>query len=103
MPLVLPASFAGKTVACSRCGHAVLVSDAAGAATVSQPVLPPHLAAGRGSPLFPPPPPEQETPAANAQHAVAVARNVELVEKDEPEDVPRKRSWLVSGCLMLLV
>src|SRR5215207_5480611 len=65
MPLVLPASFAGKTIACSRCGHAVLVSD----------------------------------PTA----AAPVAGDAEPAEKDEPDEAPRKRSCLVSGCLTLVV
>jgi hypothetical protein len=89
MPLVLPASFAGKTIACSRCGHAVLVSDPTAAApATSHLVSPPHLSAGRDSPLLP---------------AVAVAGDIEPAEEDEPDEAPRKRSCLVSGCLTLVV
>lgn len=77
MPLVLPASFAGKTVPCSRCGHAVLVSVAE--SPPPQSVIPPHLA----------------QPAIQASPAVA-EQDVEL------EPAPR-RSCLFTGCITIVV
>jgi hypothetical protein len=109
MPLVLPATFAGKTVACSRCGHAVLVSDPGAQA---QPVLPPHLLAGRGSPLMPPPPPESPAPDPRPPHLDKPARVDAAIEiataavpqiEDRPAEAPRKRSCLASACLMVVV
>lgn len=77
MPLVLPASFAGKTVPCSRCGHAVVVSVAE--PPPPQSVVPPHL----------------EQLAANAS-PVVVEQDVEL------EPAPR-RSCLFTGCITIAV
>lgn len=77
MPLVLPASFAGKTVPCSRCGHAVLVSAAETPPPPS--VIPPHL--------------EQ---LATKASPVVVEQDVDL------EPAPR-RSCLFTGCMTIAV
>lgn len=80
MPLVLPASFAGKTIACSRCGHAVLVSDPGAAALpITQPALPPHL------------------------QAAVVADGAAPLKLGKPSKAPRKRSCLASGCTTVVV
>lgn len=86
MPMVLPLSYVGKTIACSRCGHAVLVSgpDApvvAPSEALPQPVLPPQLNTGDASPPAALPPFEVE---------------------GSPAAAPRGRSCLTSGCLTVV-
>lgn len=81
MPLVLPVSFVGQTIACSRCGHAVLVSGS----PESPPeeavdVRPPHLRA---------------TSPAAAPLAIGVSQH--------PGRQPQRRSCLYSGCTTILV
>jgi hypothetical protein len=75
MPLLLPPSFAGKTVACSRCGHAVLVTAASPEPQAADP-RPPHL----------------QTAAAVPQSAAAKAVAIELNRKHRSTKASRKRS-----------
>lgn len=88
MPLVLPVSFIGKTIACSRCGHTVLVSGPAEASAPSPEaavpdVRPPHL---------------REAAAGAAPIAVDVDDTV-----DQPSHQPQRRSCLYSGCMTIIV
>jgi hypothetical protein len=127
MPLVLPASFVGKTVPCSRCGHSVLVggpdlppppalpvglppSGVPSALPGARPV-PPHLANKLGMPLAVPPnppgpPPPAPTPphlqkAALAANPMSPAASAAPAADEATEEQPEPRSCLLSGCYVV--
>lgn len=89
MPLVLPVSFIGQTIVCSRCGHTILVSGAteSGASAPEEgslDVRPPHLRAATG-------------PAP-------VTINISQTSSEvDPTRQPQRRSCLYSGCVTILV
>ena len=96
MPLVLPASFAGKTVPCSRCGHAVLV--AGGEASPETVVLPPAAQPIPRPPVPRPPHLERKESAGSLMMPVeAEAAEADLAE----EEAPQPRSCFLTGCLMV--
>ncbi len=126
MPLVLPASFAGRKIPCTRCGSEVLVREAPVAgeptptakvtnppATTSVPAMPPQVAtrwAMEEPPEVAPPVPRPDPKPPHLQASGAkVATNSKRTEKpveseaeeEETEEPPQPRSPLVVGCLLL--
>jgi hypothetical protein len=104
MPLVLPATFVGKSVPCTRCGASVQVGDAAPALSKATAlpvdVVPPHLAA-KGGGAIPPPAASFDPRPPHLQAATADPMAADgAVEAD---DVAASRpAWLV-GCYVVSI
>jgi len=85
MPLVLPATYAGRTVACGRCGAAIVVMGGEAAPATGASLLPPSA-----GPILPP-------QAAGATDPLAsIAESTPLVRR-----VRRPRSCFATGCLVV--
>lgn len=106
MPLVLPASFLGKTVPCSRCGREVLVESNGkpvpqGTFPVPPTALAPHLVGGAPLAVRPPHLDRQDRSAGSPAPAPVQPQDLAIETPTAGPRRRRSRSWFVAGCLLL--